>query len=107
MCDANPFELACSLIGMGMNVCEIFSNVTPQDIPTIKRLSGLDPNIRVYTGISPSMIHYQPLEDVDLVIGKDASVYYPNRPCVLWNQEVQPFGYQAILDLYRALGEQL
>ncbi len=103
MCNANPFELACVLENMGMEVCEIFANVTKRDLPTIQRLATLRPDLRVYTGIFPSMVHFQAREDIDLAIGKDAGVYYPNLPCIAWNEESQPFGYQGFIDLCKEL----
>ncbi len=103
MCNANPFELACVLENMGMEVCEIFANVTKRDLPTIKRLASLRPEIRVYTGISPSMVNFQAREDIHLAIGKDAGVYYPMLPCIAWNEENQPFGYQGFIDLCKEL----
>lgn len=107
MANANPFELACSLSKMGMEVCEIFSNVTKQDLPTIQRLAKYNPDIKVYTGISPSMLHFEARDDIDLAIGKDAAVYYKNVPCVEWNRENQPFGYQGLMDLLKEMGDVL
>ncbi len=103
MANANPFELACVLEKIGLEVCEIFANVTKRDLPTLKRLAALRPNIQVYTGISPSMVHFQAREDIDFTIGKDAGVYYPDIPCIPWNEEVQPFGYQGFIDLCKEL----
>ena len=99
MLDANPFELACALSELGFEIMEIFSNVTQNDKKTIQRLAKVSPNTQVYTGISPSMVHYQARQDIDLTIGKDAGMLYPDVPCVPWNQEEQPFGYQGLQDL--------
>lgn len=99
MCNANPFELANTLVSMGAEIPEIFSNVTPRDIPTIQRLATVSPDTKVYTGISPSMIQFEPREDIDLTIGKDAGQWYKDVPCIEWNSENQPFGYQGFMDL--------
>ena len=96
MCNANPYELAAALTGMGMHVKSIFSNLTPYDFPFLKRLAAASPETRVYTGISPSMIHYVEEDGIDVAIGKDASVYCPHAKSVLWNSETQPYGYTAV-----------
>ena len=95
MCNANPYELATFLCRMGLRVPSIFSNLTEYDFPFLKQLAEVSPETRVYTGISPSMVHYEE-EDVDLTIGKDAAVYCPHAKHVLWNSEKQPFGYTAV-----------
>ena len=100
MCNANPFELACAVSQQGAIICEIFANVTDYDKPWIQRLEKTSSDTKVYTGISPTMIHYEPREDIDFVIGKDASDYYPEVPAILWNAENQPYGYKGIQGLY-------
>ena len=92
--------MACALSQKGAIICEIFANVTDYDKPWIQRLAQIAPQTKVYTGISPTMIHYQPRTDIDFVIGKDASDYYPEVPAILWNAEIQPYGYKGIQGLY-------
>lgn len=101
MCNANPFELACALTDMGLIVPEIFSNVTEYDMPYIKRLSEMSPDTKVYTGISPTMIHYRPRKDIACAIGKDAVAYY--RRGIEFNSEKQPFGYRGLCDLLQEM----
>lgn len=102
MCNANPYELATFLCRMGLTVPSVFSNLTEYDFPFLKQLAEVSPETRVYTGISPSMVHYEE-ETVDLTIGKDAAVYCPSARHVLWNSEKQPFGYTAVEGLLEAM----
>ncbi len=102
MCNANPYELATFLCRMGLTVPSVFSNLTEYDFPFLKQLAEVSPETRVYTGISPSMVHYEE-EAVDLTIGKDAAVYCPSARHVLWNSEKQPFGYTAVEGLLEAM----
>lgn len=106
MCNANPYELAAFLSRLGLHVKSVFSNLTAYDFPFLKQLAEVSPETRVYTGISPSMVHYEE-EDVDVTIGKDAAVYCPHAKHVLWNSEKQPFGYTAVNGLLAELKEVL
>lgn len=107
MCNANPYELACTLIQMGMEVPYIFSNLTEYDFPYIRRLAKLSPDTKVYTGIDPSMVHYKEVDGVDVAIGKDAGQYVPSVPVVEWNSEKQPFGFHGFVGLMNELEEAL
>ena len=106
MCNANPYELAAFLCRMGLKVPSVFSNLTAYDFPFLKQLAEVSPDTKVYTGISPSMVHYEE-EDVDVTVGKDAAVYCPSAKHVLWNSEKQPFGYTAVNGLLKELEEVL
>ena len=107
MCNANAYELAATLCGMGMQVKSVFSNLTAYDFPFLRQLAALSPGTRIYTGISPSMVHYEEEDGIDITIGKDAAVYCPNAKNVLWNSEKQPFGYTAVRGLLNQLEEVL
>lgn len=107
MCNANPYELACTLTEMGMEVPYLFSNLTEYDIPYVRRLASLSPDTKVYTGIDPSMVHYTEVPGVDLAIGKDAGQYCPSAPVVEWNSEKQPFGFRGYVGLMNELEEAL
>lgn len=99
MANADPFELACTLVGMGMEVSAIFSNVTDYEYPFIERLACVSPLTRVYAGISPTMVNYAGDVEADVSIGKDAGIYCPSSVNVAWNSEAQPFGYRGFVDL--------
>lgn len=107
MGNANPFELAGTLACMGMEVPMVVSNLTEADFPYLRRLAELSPETRIYTGISPSMVHFQPPEGIDAAIGKDAAAYCPDAAGVDWNSEKQPYGHQGVIDLLDALDRAL
>lgn len=107
MGNANPFELAGTLARMGMEVPMVVSNLTEADFPYLRRLAELSPETRIYTGISPSMVHFQPPEGIDAAIGKDAAAYCPDAAGVDWNSEKQPYGHQGVIDLLDALDRAL
>ena len=105
MANANPFELALSLICMGMSVKYIYSNVTENDFIYIDKLAEVSPDTRVFTGISPSMINYEGTFDVDISIGKDAGSYCRGSVNVPWMSEEQPFGFRGFIKLIDAIDE--
>lgn len=107
MLNANPYELACTLVEMDMEVPYIFSNLTEYNFPYIRRLAESSPETKVYSGIDPSMVHYKEVEGVDCAIGKDAGQYVPSVPVVEWNSEKQPFGYHGFCGLMKELTEVL
>ncbi|MBO4382537.1 MAG: oxidoreductase, partial [Clostridia bacterium] len=107
MCNANPYELAAFLTSLGLDVREIHSNLTAYDVPFVKQLAAVSPGTKVFTGISPSMVHYEPDPSIDVTIGKDAAVCCPDAKHVLWNSEQQPFGYTAVNGLLTELEEVL
>ena len=107
MCNANPYELAAFLTSLGLDVREIHSNLTAYDFPFVKQLAAVSPDTKVFTGISPSMVHYEPDPSIDVTIGKDAAVCCPDAKHVLWNSEKQPFGYTAVNGLLTELEEVL
>lgn len=102
--NANPFELALALLEAGLDVREIFAVPSPMDFFYIRRLAALAPRIRLYTNLSPSMLHYEECEHpIELALGADACYYHPGAAQVPWNEEVQPFGYQGVRDLFRTM----
>lgn len=107
MMNGNPFEVAADLAELGLLPKSIFSNVTAYDIPFIKRLASLYPEVPVYTGISPSMINYENDVRAELAIGKDGALYCPAAAPVEWNQELQPFGYTGLSGLLSKIREVL
>ena len=104
--NGNSFELALALTRYGVRVSEIYATPQTSDFPFIKKLGELSPDIKIYTNISPRMFYYEPVEsNVTLAIGQDACYYHPTAHHVLWHGETQPFGYQGVRDLFRAMKE--
>lgn len=102
--NGNTFEIALSLLRGGHRVPEIYGTVTGENFVYIRKIAEISPETRIYTNLSPSMMYYDSGEaEVDVTIGMDAEFYQPDAPNVAWRQEVQPFGYAAVKELYREL----
>ena len=105
--NADPFEMALSLTTYGFRVAEIFGTVTADSFRFLRRLAQLSPETKVYSNLSPSMMHYDrsdPGGDTALIaLGRDAGWYHPGRPCLNWADDRQPFGFAAVRDLFDAL----
>lgn len=106
--NANSFELALAMMRYGLQVAEIYAVPQPSDFFYISRLAELSPATKIFTNLSPSMVHYDSAEsDVTLALGADARYYHPDAPAVDWNAEQQPFGYQGVRDLFTQMMEAL
>ncbi len=109
--NADPFEMALSLVTAGFAVKEIFGTVTSESFRYLRQLAALSPDTKVYSNLSPSMMAYSEShkdagEDENLIaLGRDAGWYHPDRPCLNWADDVQPFGFAAVRDLFDALCE--
>ena len=74
---------------------------------------NLSPETRVYSNLSPSMLLYK--EDSDeseadkgalhIALGRDAGWYHPDYPCLLWGEDIQPFGFMGVCRFFEALME--
>ena len=102
-CNANVLDLAIALARTGIEVREIFCDPSPSLLLSVRILAELLPNLRIYSNLSPSMLAYTSKNDVDVSIGFDAKYYHPEIPATEWNDTIQPFGYQAVHDLFQAL----
>ncbi|WP_070640199.1 nitrogenase component 1 [Olsenella sp. HMSC062G07] len=99
-CNADPFELALALVRYGFGVAEVFGTLAPERFSHLARLAELSPQTRVYSNLEPTMIGYEPDAAVTLTVGRDAGHYHPDRPNLAWNDDVQPFGYTAVIGLF-------
>ena len=111
--NADPFELALALVRYGFRVSEIFGTVTTDSYRYLRHLSELSPGTRVYSNLSPSMLLYdnhnggEPADKgaLHIALGRDAGWYHPDYPCLLWGQDVQPFGFMGVCRFFEALTE--
>ena len=102
--NGDPFELALSLIRYGHSVTEIYGTVTDSNFVYIKNLAKQSPETRIFTNLSPTMLHYDCSEQTaDVSIGKDAAFYNTSCPNVPFNEENKPFGYAGVVKLFRLL----
>lgn len=100
MINANSFELSLALVKYGMSVPVIFANYSEDDLPYMKALCALSPDTKVYSSLSPSMVHFsRDMDGIDITLGMDAGYYIEKARNVAWNRERQPFGYQGLTDL--------
>lgn len=109
--NADPFELALALVRYGFKVKEIFGTITTDSYRYIRHLSDLSPDTRVYSNLSPSMLLYRENSDeasedkgtLHIALGRDAGWYHPDYPCLLWGEDIQPFGFMGVCRFFEAL----
>lgn len=103
--NANPFELALALAKRGLKVREIFAVPSAADAFYLHELAKCSPNTRIYSLLEPTMLCYREDRAVTLALGADACLCHPHAKHVTWNDEEQPFGYQAVRALFERMAE--
>ncbi|WP_278503666.1 nitrogenase component 1 [Mitsuokella multacida] len=103
--NANPFELALALVRRGLAVCEIFAVPSAADAFYLRELARCSPATRIYSLLEPTMLCYREDRAVTLALGADACLCHPHAKHVTWNDEEQPFGYQAVRALFERMAE--
>ena len=104
--NGDPFELALALVKYGFRVAEIYGTLIAENFVYLKNLSELSPQTKVFSNMEPTMLYYDPEESgVTITIGKDACYYHPDVKNVMWNEEVQPYGYAGVRHLCERLLE--
>ena len=104
--NGDPFELALALLKYGFKVPEIYGTITIENFVYMKQLALLSPETKVFSNMEPTMIYYDHKESgVTTTIGKDACYYHPDAKNVMWNEEVQPYGYAGVKHLCEKLLE--
>lgn len=103
--NANPFELALALVRRGLAVCEIFAVPSAADAFYLRELARCSPATRIYSLLEPTMLCYREDRAVTLAFGADACLCHPHAKHVTWNDEEQPFGYQAVRALFERMAE--
>lgn len=101
--NANPFELALALAKRGLEVREIFAVPSAADAFYLHGLAKCSPNTRIYSLLEPTMLCYREDRSVTLALGADACLCHPHAKHVTWNDEEQPFGYQAVRALFERM----
>lgn len=103
--NANPFELALALVKRGLAVREIFAVPSAADAFYLRELARCSPDTRIYSLLEPTMLCYREDRAVTLALGADACLCHPHAKHVTWNDEEQPFGYQAVRALFERMAE--
>lgn len=98
--NANPFELALALVRRGLAVREILAVPSAADAFYLRELARCSPATRIYSLLEPTMLCYREDRAVTLALGADACLCHPHAKHVTWNDEEQPFGYQAVRALF-------
>lgn len=101
--NANPFELALALVRRGLAVREIFAVPSAADAFYLRELARCSPDTRIYSLLEPTMLCYREDRAVTLALGADACLCHPHAKHVTWNDEEQPFGYQAVRALFERM----
>ena len=103
--NANPFELALALVRRGLAVREILAVPSAADAFYLRELAKCSPNTRIYSLLEPTLLCYREDRAVTLAVGADACLCHPHAKHVTWNDEEQPFGYQAVRALFERMAE--
>lgn len=69
--NANPFELAVTLVEHGFVVKEIFANPDPDYFYYIDKLAALSPGTMIYSNMEPTMLYY----DIDSDEASEGDMY--------------------------------
>lgn len=101
--NANPFELALALVRRGLAVREIFAVPSAADAFYLRELARCSPATRILSLLEPTMLCYREDRAVTLALGADACLCHPHAKHVTWNDEEQPFGYQAVRALFERM----
>lgn len=101
--NANPFELALALVRRGLAVRKILAVPSAADAFYLRELARCSPATRILSLLEPTMLCYREDRAVTLALGADACLCHPHAKHVMWNDEEQPFGYQAVRALFERM----
>ena len=104
--NGDPIEMALMLVEEGFAVKEIFATIGELNFRFLKRLAELSPDTKIYSNLSPTMLHYEEYS-VDCYIGADCEYYHPDTPGIDWCDDNQPFGYDGVIKLFERLRDRL
>ena len=104
--NADPFELALSLVRYGFKVDEIYATLAPEKFRYVSKLADISPDTKIFCNMEPTMLYYDvSASRAHISLGKDAAFYCPDIPNIAWNSDVQPFGFQGITKLMETIKE--
>ena len=102
--NADPFELALSLVRYGFKVDEIYGTLAPEKFRYVSKLAELSPDTKIFCNMEPTMLYYDmSASRAQISLGKDAAFYCPGIPNIAWNSDIQPFGFQGITKLMETI----
>ena len=91
--NADSFELALALTEYGFHVAEIYGTVGERNFVYIKKLAAASPNTRIYSNLSPTMMHYERDIPIDAVIGGDAKYLTFDKRCLIFSMTALSCSY--------------
>ena len=98
--NADPFELALTLVRYGFKVDEIYGTLAPEKFKYVSKLADISPDTKIFCNMEPTMLYYDVSgSKAHVSLGKDAAFYCPDIPNIAWNSDVQPFGFRGITKL--------
>jgi len=102
--NADPFELALSLVRYGFKVDEIYATLAPEKFKYVSKLAELSPDTKIFCNMEPTMLYYDvSASRAHISLGKDAAFYCHDIPNIAWNSDVQPFGFQGVTKLMETI----
>ncbi|MBO4702635.1 MAG: oxidoreductase [Lachnospiraceae bacterium] len=104
--NGDAIEIALMLVKEGFKVECVFATIGELNYSFLKTLAELSPETKVYSNLSPTMLMYEN-DDIDCYIGSDCAYYFSDKPGIEWCDDTEPFGYQAVADLFDALENEL
>ncbi len=104
--NGDAIEIALMLVKEGFKVECVFATIGELNYRFLKALAELSPDTKVYSNLSPTMLMYEN-DDIDCYIGSDCAYYFSDKTGVEWCDDNEPFGYQAVNDLFDALDKEL
>lgn len=107
--NGNPLEIAETFLEAGVEVPFVLRTiVTPSDMAALRRIAKIRPDLRIFSGVHPSMQNADfSRERADVALGLDAGYFLPQAVSVCWNMERQPFGFEGLKALLAQIDEDL
>lgn len=105
--NTDPFETALYLIKSGYKVDEIFASPGNDSFAFIKRIAKLSGDTAIYSNTDPSMRFYteKDIKNTRVTTGRDASFYHKKAYHLPFNEDAQPFGYEAAYHLWKSVSK--
>ena len=105
--NGNSLEIAETFIENGIEVSFVLKNiVTAYDMEIIQRLNKLQPDLKVYSGVHPSM-RGADFPKTDVAVGLDAGYFLPDAVSVSWSMEYQNFGFENLIGLLKEIDRRI
>ncbi|MDY3868597.1 MAG: nitrogenase component 1 [Pyramidobacter sp.] len=105
----SPLEIALTLLEAGIDVPLLFRTlVQPSDMPLVRLIAERAPDLKIYSGVHPSMqsADFSGIS-ADVALGLDAGYFLPQAVSVCWSSERQPLGFGGLKSLIAQIEESI